>query len=100
MQISAYVDNGPSDQKQTFEEGDLGDGWQEVIGKRRLMEGIFASCGIGDACVAHLAFTNGVIEVGVGESLRPYRRLYRGRNDEKAGSVFAKAIGELANSGG
>ena len=71
---------------------DLGTGWQGLPkGLGDFKGAAYISYGLADACLAIVECQAG-FEVGVGEALRPYIRLYRGTNESVAVSHFiAKA---------
>lgn len=75
--------------------GGLGDGWKEVIGDRKVVSMVCLDAGMAEECLSMIQFEGDVFEVGIGEALRPYRKLYEGDNNEEATEAFMKAASEM-----
>ena len=68
--------------------------WKEVIGDRKLQSIILCEYGFAEEVIAMMEFVDGSFEVGIGESLRPYKRLYEGMELEEATKSFLEALRE------
>jgi len=81
---------------------EIGPEWGEVVGTRRLKSVIAVEYGLAEETIALLTFEPHVeggpadepetYEVGIGECLRPYSRLYEGTSLEDATFAFLEAI--------
>lgn len=84
---------------------EMGPGWKEVIGERKMYDAIVADYGMGDAQVVLMTFKgeptvdeNGkstwtpTYEVGTGECMRPYLQHYVGNDLEEATCAFFQEI--------
>ena len=72
-------------------------GWREIAGDRKVTKAAFIDFGLGDQCTAYLEFDDGTYEVGTGEVLRPYDRLYQGTDCDKARAAFMSKLLTLTN---
>ena len=68
--------------------------WSTIIGERELHSAIYVEYGIAEEVIALLEFKDGSFEVGIGECLRPYNKLYSGKDREKASRIFLEAVKE------
>ena len=69
---------------------DFGDNWLE-INEEEPVEGWFVSYGMADQVLGIVVYKD-FVEVGIGECMRPYNQLYRGRVEDCAVDIF---IGEV-----
>lgn len=75
-----------------IDKADLGDGWRKIIGDRQFREGVACDFGLAEEYFAILFFEDDTIEVGRGESLRPYEVLYHGDDQGEASAAFYRGI--------
>ncbi|MGE5133208.1 MAG: hypothetical protein ACM32E_09905 [Gemmatimonadota bacterium] len=62
--------------------------WLDVIGGRKLLSITTAEFGAAEELLGLLEFVDGTYEVGLGEPLRPYARLYLGDSRREAHGKF------------
>jgi len=72
------------------------EGWLGVIGDRKLSCMYACEFGFAEEVIALMFFEDGTSEVGIGESLRPYLKVYEGKDLEKALQKFFEVIQDLA----
>jgi hypothetical protein len=66
--------------------------WRAIDPTRTIGRAIAVNYEFAEETIAMLYYTDHTVEVGVGESLRPYERLYKGSNYNKASEEFVRAI--------
>ena len=71
--------------------------WSWVVGARKLLNAVYAEFGLAEEVVGLLVFDDETAEVGIGESMRPYDKVFEG-DVEGASHVFVKTILKLAIS--
>jgi len=75
---------------------DLGEAWKVVVGSRKVKQVVTAEFGFAEEVLAMLRFVDGSFETGVGEALRPYRRIYQGNSELAAYDAFLKELLDLS----
>lgn len=75
----------------------LGSAWRGVYGDAVVLSATVAEFGIAEEVVGLIHYEDESHEVGIGEALRPYRRLYLGLSEAEAFEVWWKAVKELAS---
>ena len=72
---------------------DIDDNSKEVAGEHTIDNGTFAVFDFAEEVIGLLRYNNGrCFEVGIGESLRPYERLYMGWSEAEAEERFWQAV--------
>jgi hypothetical protein len=66
--------------------------WAEIVGDRKLTLLYAVEYGFAEETIAMMGFESGSYEVGIGESLRPYDRLYLGIWEHEAENRFWQAV--------
>ena len=71
---------------------DLDAAWDSMLQGRDWEVIHYMSCGFADSQYALMFFKDGTVELGVGESMRGYRQLYKGRSAKKGWKTFMDVV--------
>jgi hypothetical protein len=58
----------------------------------KIKEATFCEFGFAEEVIGFIKYDSGDFEVGIGESLRPYQRLYFGRSESAAEERFWESV--------
>jgi len=70
----------------------LGPEWLDVVGERSIYNVFSCEFGFAEEVICCMLFKDGTAEVGVGESMRGYHRVYNGNSHSTAFKAFLKEI--------